>query len=80
MGLFLEMKKIARAADGERITLFARRCYIEGATDVPLLSERVVEVRTKRGVVRLSGSGLFLVGFFAGDAVVSGTIRAVERL
>ena len=80
MGLFSVMKKIARAAGGERITLFARRCYIEGATDVPLLSESRVEVRTRRGTIRLSGTGLFLVGFYAGDAVVSGTIRAVERL
>lgn len=80
MGLFSEMKNIARSAGGERITLFARRCYIEGAIDVPLLSETEVKVRTGRGVVRLSGTGLFLVGFYAGDVVVSGTIRAVERL
>ena len=54
--------------------------YIEGAKSIKSYSREKIELFMKKGEMRITGEGLFIKKYCAGDLAVCGKIKSVEKI
>ena len=64
-----------------RAVLFGENAgYFENVYGIKTFSETEIELRLKKGGIKIRGERLYIKKFCAGDLVVCGKITAVERV
>ena len=64
-----------------RAVLFGENAgYFENVYGIKTFSETEIELRLKKGGIKICGERLYIKKFCAGDLVVCGKITAVERV
>lgn len=84
MGLIAE---ISRALGAEEISLMrvqytvidGRGGYFQGVKRIVEFSDKVIVFKGRKGAIRVEGENLALGKYFAGDAVVLGSITGTRR-
>ena len=53
--------------------------YVEGVKSIKSYSEDKIELFIKKGGIKITGEGLYIKKYCAGDLAVCGKIKSVER-
>ena len=84
MSFIEEVVKIFGAEDAAptfRIMIFGESAaYIEGVRSIKSYSHDKMELDVKKGAIRISGEGLYVKKYCAGDIAVCGKIKSVEKV
>ena len=68
------------AAPVPRVMLFGdTAAYLEGVKAIKSYSQDKIEVLVLKGEIKITGEGLFVKKYCAGDLAVCGKIKSVER-
>ena len=69
------------AAPAFRVMLFGDgAAYIEGVKAIKSYSQEKMELYLKKGEIKITGEGLFVKKYCAGDLAVCGKIKSVEKI
>lgn len=68
------------AAPAPRVMLFGwHSVYVEGVKAIKSYSQDKIEVFVLKGEIKITGEGLFVKKYCAGDLAVCGKIKSVEK-
>ena len=54
--------------------------YVEGVKSIKSYSQEKVELNLKNGGLKITGVGLFLKKYCAGDVAVCGTVKSIDKV
>lgn len=54
--------------------------YIEGVKSIKSYSQEKIELFMKKGEMKITGEGLFIKKYCAGDLAVCGKIKSIEKI